>query len=36
VLSPDQHRAEEGLVRDTLAQLPAPHWKDYLAAWPAA
>jgi hypothetical protein len=36
VLSADQHRAEEALVRDTLAQLPAPHWKDYLAAWPAA
>jgi predicted PolB exonuclease-like 3'-5' exonuclease len=36
VLSADQHRAEESLVRETLAQLPAPHWKTYLAAWPAA
>jgi predicted PolB exonuclease-like 3'-5' exonuclease len=35
VLNAEQHRAEESLVRDTLAQLPAPHWRDYLAAWPA-
>src|SRR5512133_2219047 len=36
VLSTEQHHAEEALVRDSLAQLPAPHWKAYLAAWPAA
>jgi predicted PolB exonuclease-like 3'-5' exonuclease len=36
VLTPEQHRADETLVRETLANLPAPHWKAYLAAWPAA
>jgi len=36
VLTSEQHRAEETLVRETLAHLPAPHWKAYLAAWPAA
>ena len=35
VLTSEQHQAEETLVRETLAQLPAPHWKAYLAAWPA-
>lgn len=35
VLNAEQHRAEEALVRDTLAQLPGPHWPLYLAAWPA-
>ena len=35
VLSAEQQRAEETLVREALAQLPAPHWQDYLAAWPA-
>jgi predicted PolB exonuclease-like 3'-5' exonuclease len=36
VLNAEQHRAEEALVRETLGQLPAPHWQAYLAAWPAA
>jgi predicted PolB exonuclease-like 3'-5' exonuclease len=33
VLTDDQHRAEEALVRDTLAANPAPHWQAYLSAW---
>jgi predicted PolB exonuclease-like 3'-5' exonuclease len=35
VLNAEQHRAEESLVRDTLAANPAPHWQAYLNAWPA-
>ncbi len=35
VLNADQHRAEEALVRETLAANPAPHWQAYLNAWPA-
>ena len=35
VLNAEQHRAEEALVRDTLAANPAPHWQAYLNAWPA-
>jgi uncharacterized protein (DUF1778 family) len=35
VLNAEQHRAEEALVRETLLQLTAAHWKVYLAAWPA-
>jgi 3'-5' exonuclease len=35
VLNAEQHRAEEALVRDTLAANPAPHWQTYLNAWPA-
>lgn len=27
------YQAEIDLVRDTLAANPAPHWKEYLAAW---
>ena len=30
-----QHVAEESLVRDTLQRLPASHWNQYLASWPA-
>lgn len=30
-----QHTAEEALVRETLQQLPAPHWREYLNAWTA-
>jgi hypothetical protein len=33
VLTDDQHRAEEALVRDTQAANPAPHWQSYLSAW---
>jgi predicted PolB exonuclease-like 3'-5' exonuclease len=35
VLNEPQHRAEEALVRESLARLTAPHWQAYLAAWPA-
>jgi hypothetical protein len=28
--------AEIDLVRRSLAEVDAPHWKEYLAAWPAA
>ena len=27
--------AEEALVRDSLQRLPAPHWREYLDAWPS-
>jgi predicted PolB exonuclease-like 3'-5' exonuclease len=35
VLNDIQHRAEEALVRESLARLTGAHWQDYLAAWPA-
>jgi predicted PolB exonuclease-like 3'-5' exonuclease len=35
VLNEAQQRAEEQLVRESLQRLPAPHWQQYLAAWPA-
>lgn len=34
VLNPVQHAAEEDLVRESLLRLPAPHWREYLNAWP--
>ncbi len=36
VLDELQLAAEESLVRDSLQRLPAPHWHEYLDAWPAA
>jgi predicted PolB exonuclease-like 3'-5' exonuclease len=35
ILTAEQQRAEETLVRDSLSHLAAPHWREYLAAWPA-
>jgi predicted PolB exonuclease-like 3'-5' exonuclease len=35
VLSSEDYAREEALVRDSLAALPQPHWREYLAAWPA-
>jgi len=34
-LTAEQHRAECGVVRDTLAKSPEPHWKEFLARWRA-
>jgi len=36
VLNDVQHAAEEALVRESLHGLSAPHWREYLEAWPAA
>lgn len=33
VLTPSQYEAEVALVRDTLAQSTAAHWREFLAAW---
>jgi predicted PolB exonuclease-like 3'-5' exonuclease len=33
-LSAEQSAAEERRVRDALAAHSAPHWREYLAAWP--
>jgi predicted PolB exonuclease-like 3'-5' exonuclease len=33
-LTPAGYEAEVALVRTSLATLEAPHWKQYLAAWP--
>ena len=30
-----QYQAEAGFVREALGRLEAPHWKRFLAAWPA-
>jgi 3'-5' exonuclease len=35
ILSDPQQRAEELLVRETLAAQPGLHWREYLAAWAA-
>ncbi|MGZ8994574.1 MAG: 3'-5' exonuclease, partial [Burkholderiaceae bacterium] len=35
VLSDEQHGAEEALVRESLQRLTAPHWREYVGAWPA-
>ncbi len=35
-LSRDQYDAEVALVRTTLESIGAPHWQQYLAAWPQA
>ncbi|GAA5234372.1 3'-5' exonuclease [Verticiella sediminum] len=34
-LAPEHYEAEVALVRDTLASIDAPHWREYIAAWPA-
>jgi hypothetical protein len=34
LLTPDQHEAELELVHGTLARSHAPHWAEFLAAWP--
>ncbi len=36
VLDDVQLAAEETLVRDSLQRQSAPHWREYLNAWPAA
>jgi predicted PolB exonuclease-like 3'-5' exonuclease len=35
-LTTPEHEQEMALVRETLAQLDEPHWREYLAAWPQA
>lgn len=35
VITAQQHEAEIALVRSTLAENPATHWQEFLAAWPA-
>lgn len=35
-LSRQAYEAELELVRASLADLPAPHWQEYLSAWPDA
>jgi len=34
VVNDEQRTAEETLVRESLQRLPAPHWREYLGAWP--
>jgi predicted PolB exonuclease-like 3'-5' exonuclease len=34
-LTPAEHAQEAVLVRSTLAAIDEPHWREYLAAWPA-
>jgi predicted PolB exonuclease-like 3'-5' exonuclease len=34
-LTAEEHRAECALVRDTLGRSSEPHWKEFLARWPA-
>jgi predicted PolB exonuclease-like 3'-5' exonuclease len=34
VLDVAGHEAEVAVVRDALARIDAPHWKQFLAAWP--
>jgi predicted PolB exonuclease-like 3'-5' exonuclease len=31
-----EHEREMVFVRETLAGIDEPHWREYLAAWPAA
>ncbi|MGZ5207019.1 MAG: hypothetical protein ACXWCI_19035, partial [Caldimonas sp.] len=31
-----EYAREVALVRDTLGGIDEPHWREYLAAWPAA
>jgi 3'-5' exonuclease len=35
ILSEPQYRAEMELVRGSLTQIDAPHWREFLAAWDA-
>jgi predicted PolB exonuclease-like 3'-5' exonuclease len=35
-ISADQHAREVALVRTTLGRLGEPHWREFLAAWPAS
>ncbi|MCC6609011.1 MAG: 3'-5' exonuclease [Burkholderiales bacterium] len=35
VLARERHARELDLVRTTLSRLGEPHWRDFLAAWPA-
>jgi hypothetical protein len=35
-LSAESYAREVALVRDTLTAMPQAHWREYLAAWPAA
>jgi predicted PolB exonuclease-like 3'-5' exonuclease len=34
-LTPAAHEKEVAVVRDHLAALDAPHWREFLAAWPS-
>jgi len=34
-LNPEAYTREVALVRDTLTAMSEPHWREYLAAWPA-
>jgi predicted PolB exonuclease-like 3'-5' exonuclease len=34
LLSAEEHQAEVDLVRQTLAASGAPHWREFVAAWP--
>jgi hypothetical protein len=31
-----EYEREIGLVRETIGALDEPHWREYLAAWPAS
>jgi len=33
VLTPEQHAAQCGLVRSTLAKSPEPHWNEFISNW---
>jgi len=35
LLSAEEHAAEVALVRQTLSASEAPHWREFVAAWPA-
>ena len=35
ILSAEAHAREEALVRTSLGAMREPHWRQYLAAWPA-
>jgi predicted PolB exonuclease-like 3'-5' exonuclease len=34
-LNDDGYQREVALVRNTLSAMSEPHWREYLAAWPA-
>jgi len=32
-MTADERKAEESFVREQLAGIDAPHWREFLAAW---
>jgi predicted PolB exonuclease-like 3'-5' exonuclease len=34
VLTREAYEREVALVRESLGAIPAPHWQEFLAAWP--